>query len=125
MSAETGRWSCTWPHPGTRNERRNAPEGPRGGFRAAAGAGAAAWGAAAESGTCARRPDGTAGRIARVSERSSRTRHREPEEWRERVGIEPTGAVVDTSIAVLKTGRTTRPDPLPLAVYGVSGRAAR
>jgi hypothetical protein len=34
--------------------------------------------------------------------------------WRERVGIEPTGATEGASIAVLKTGRTTRPDPLPL-----------
>jgi hypothetical protein len=33
--------------------------------------------------------------------------------WRERVGIEPTGAAEGASIAVLKTGQTTRPDPLP------------
>ena len=33
--------------------------------------------------------------------------------WRERVGIEPTGAAGGASIAVLKTGRTTRPDPPP------------
>src|SRR5215212_1854003 len=42
--------------------------------------------------------------------------------WRERVGIEPTGAAEGASIAVLKTGRTTRPDPLPsLAVNGKRG----
>jgi hypothetical protein len=29
------------------------------------------------------------------------------------VGIEPTGAAGGVSIAVLKTGQTTRPDPLP------------
>jgi hypothetical protein len=34
-------------------------------------------------------------------------------EWRERVGIEPTGAAGGASVAVLKTGQTTRPDPLP------------
>jgi hypothetical protein len=33
--------------------------------------------------------------------------------WRERVGIEPTGAAGGASIAVLKTGQTTRPDPPP------------
>ena len=33
--------------------------------------------------------------------------------WRERVGIEPTGAAEGASVAVLKTGQTTRPDPLP------------
>ena len=33
--------------------------------------------------------------------------------WRERVGIEPTGAAGGVSIAVLKTGRTTRSDPPP------------
>jgi len=33
--------------------------------------------------------------------------------WRERVGIEPTGAAEGASLAVLKTGQTTRPDPLP------------
>jgi hypothetical protein len=33
--------------------------------------------------------------------------------WRERVGIEPTGAAEGASIAVLKTGQTTRSDPLP------------
>jgi hypothetical protein len=31
------------------------------------------------------------------------------------VGIEPTGAAEGVSIAVLKTGRTTRPDPPPRA----------
>src|ERR1043166_1805515 len=35
------------------------------------------------------------------------------EKWRERVGIEPTGAAEGVSVAVLKTGRVTRPDPLP------------
>ena len=34
-------------------------------------------------------------------------------EWRERVGIEPTGATVGVSVAVLKTGQATRPDPPP------------
>jgi hypothetical protein len=34
-------------------------------------------------------------------------------EWRERVGIEPTGAAGGASVAVLKTGQTTRPDPPP------------
>jgi len=33
--------------------------------------------------------------------------------WRERVGIEPTGATEGSSIAVLKTGQATRPDPPP------------
>jgi len=33
--------------------------------------------------------------------------------WRERVRIELTGAAEGASVAVLKTGQTTRPDPLP------------
>ena len=33
--------------------------------------------------------------------------------WRERVGIEPTGAAGGASVAVLKTGQATRPDPPP------------
>ena len=51
--------------------------------------------------------------------------------WRERVGIEPTGAAEGVSIAVLKTGRTTRPDPLPhpsapsAATASISTRAPR
>ena len=34
--------------------------------------------------------------------------------WRERVGIEPTGATEGVSVAVLKTGQATRPDPPPM-----------
>jgi hypothetical protein len=33
--------------------------------------------------------------------------------WRERVGIEPTGPRGATSVAILKIGRDTSPDPLP------------
>jgi hypothetical protein len=33
--------------------------------------------------------------------------------WRERVRIELTRAAGGVSVAVLKTGQTTRPDPLP------------
>ena len=45
--------------------------------------------------------------------------------WRERVGIEPTGATGGSSIAVLKTGRTTRPDPPPKNSYRLSAKASR
>ena len=48
--------------------------------------------------------------------------------WRERVGIEPTGATEGVSVAVLKTGRTTRPDPLPrqaVAITSISTRTPR
>jgi hypothetical protein len=46
-------------------------------------------------------------------ERAASTARALRQEWRERVGIEPTGAAEGASIAVLKTGQTTRPDPLP------------
>ena len=57
-----------------------------------------------------------AGRLGAVRRRISVKRNRTGVErgWRERVGIEPTGAAEGASIAVLKTGQTTRPDPPPL-----------
>ena len=51
--------------------------------------------------------------------------------WRECVGIEPTGAAGGASITVLRTGRTTRPDPLPgnsdqrVATTSISTRTPR
>ena len=55
-----------------------------------------------------------AARRARESKGEARDRSEQTRErWRERVGIEPTGAAEGVSVAVLKTGQTTRPDPPP------------
>ena len=96
------RSSFDWAQPGMRSEWKKAGSGLR------ARLGACAWGL-----------DGwTAGRLVEsgvwAAGRSQHpaTQHPAPK-WRGRGGIEPTGAAEGVSIAVLKTGRTTKADPPP------------
>ncbi len=148
------------PFPGEENARRELaadarlpPAGqqeraPEGGHRAGAEREGVGGGRRTrrDGGRIARRDDGGIGRRGRRilgrgpdRRRQKRTEPRAShaidrsgarERWRERVGIEPTGATVGVSVAVLKTGQTTRPDPLPsddggrLATPSVEGVAA-
>src|ERR1700737_1447637 len=109
------RLSLACPQPGIRKERQR---GLRGlmywGARVSGGAaGPATRGAAGGGGTAwALRSTAHAKVVASTTRRISHDALA-ARRWRERVGIEPTGAAGGASIAVLKTGQTTRPDPLP------------
>jgi hypothetical protein len=115
------RLSRACPHPGRRNDRQKALIGLMGLKTAVSGASAAGTspvGTAVVSWAGSRVAQAQAASSkARTFERSGITRSGTPEserrEWRERVGIEPTEAARGSSVAVLKTGQTTRPDPLP------------
>src|SRR5882672_6293678 len=113
------------PQPGSRNERQKAAIGlVRSARESAAVTGrdvttaespgvttAESGVAAVESWAAARTGAARSGPSPRTSHAVNRNGTRE--RWRERVGIEPTGATEGVSVAVLKTGQTTRPDPLP------------
>ena len=137
------RSSLACPQPGSRNERQNAfiglvrraSESPA---VAALGDGGVAVGRPTAVGCRAVAAKGTASArhqqqdTPRATDRMRSIGVRSlPEQsgarscrWRERVRIEPTGATEGASVAVLKTGQTTRPDPLPPAQEGNTATAS-